>query len=157
MLIEFMERKQGIAAMALQGGRQRAANVATELSRRGRMKASAELCNEAVGTLIRLAYQGDTNGIPVNIDPETGRILVPVPWGEAGHRRYGLRSTEQRALRAYMRDLQDYEPAGAPVFTYDGPGRSWYLNIWDYPNGPGALAYWQKWGLTEKGYRERLR
>ena len=153
---QFAERKNGIAATTLQAGRQRVGNVAAALSLRGRFKASAELCNEAVAVLIRLCYEADTDGTAANVDSVTGRILIPCPWGESGHRRYGLRSTEQRALRRYMRDLQDHKPAGAPVFTYDPLTRNWYLNFYDH-NGPGALAYWQRWGITESGYRERLR
>lgn len=156
MIQEFAERKNGIAATNLQAARQRVGNVAAELSLRGQMKARAELCNEAVAALIRLCYESDTDGGPANVDKVTGRILIPCPWGESGHRRYGLRSTEQRALRRYMQDLQDYKPAGAPIFTYDPTSRCWYLNFYDH-KGPGALAYWEKWGINEGAYRERLR
>lgn len=153
MIELFAERKQGIVATALIGGRQRAANVAAQLSRRGRAQAAAELCNEAVGMLIQLCYEPDTDGNPANIDGATGRLLIPVPWGEKGHKYYGLRSTEQRVLRRYMIELQDHKPAGAPLFTYDGPERSWYLNIWDFPNGTGALEYWKRWGMSAKWIR----
>ena len=153
---QFAERKNGIAATSLQAGRQRVGSVAATLSLRGQMKARAELCNEAVGVLIQLCYEADTDGGPANVDVVSGRILIPLPWGERGHRRYGLRSTEQRALRRYMLDLQDHKPAGAPVFSYDPTSRNWYLNIYDH-NGPGALAYWEQWALNEKSYRERLR
>jgi len=152
----FSERKNGIAATALQAGRNRVGNVAGSLSLRGQMKARAELCNEAVARLIRLCYEADTGGGPANVDAVTGRILIPLPWGEKGHRRYGLRSTEQRALRAYMFDLQSHKPAGAPIFTYDPLSRSWYLNFYDH-KGPGALEYWQQWGLNESAYSERVR
>ena len=117
MIELFAARKQGIASTALQGGRQRAANVAASLSRRGLIKARAELCNEAVGVLIKLAYQGDTTGAPCNIDVGTGRLLIASPWGKLGHSYYGLRSTECRVLRRYMFDLQSHAPAGAPLFT----------------------------------------
>jgi len=153
---QFAERKNGIAATTLQAGRQRVGSVAAALSLRGQMKARAELCNEAVAVLIRLCYEADTDGGPANVDKVTGRILIPCPWGERGHRRYGLRSTEQRALRRYMLDLQDHKPAGAPVFTYDPTSRNWYLNFYDH-NGTKAVAYWEKWAMNEKSYRERLR
>ena len=157
MIELFAERKQGIAATALAGGRQRAANVAAALTLRGQMKARAELCNEAVAVLIRLCYEADTDGGAANVDKVTGRLLIPAPWGEAGHRRYGLRSTEGRALRRYMQDLQDYKPAGAPVFTYDPASRCWGLNLWDFAQLTGALSYWQRWGMNEKGFGERVR
>lgn len=157
MIELFAERKQGIAATALAGGRQRAASVAAALSLRGQMKARAELCNEAVGVLIKLAYQGDTTGAPVNIDGMTGRLLIATPWGPLGHRYYGLRSTEGRALRRYMFDLQSHAPAGPPLFTYDPASRSWGLNMWDFPSMAGAVAYWERWGLTEGTYRDRVR
>lgn len=157
MIEQFAERKNGIAATTLQAGRQRVGSVAAALSLRGQMKARAELCNEAVGALIRLCYEADTDGGPANVDSVTGRVLIPCPWGESGHRRYGLRSTEQRALRCYVRDLQDHRPAGAPVFSYDPLTRCWYLNFHDHHNAQSALAYWEKWGLNEQAYRERLR
>jgi len=129
---QFAERKNGIAATTLQAGRQRVGNVAATLSLRGRMKASAELCNEAVGVLIHLAWQADTDGSAANVDPVTGRLLIPAPWGDSGYRRYGLRSTEGRALRAYMMDIQQHQAAGALIFTYDPTTRNWYLNIYDH-------------------------
>jgi hypothetical protein len=156
MIQEFAERKEGIASSTLRAGRQRLGNVAAQLSRRGAMKARAELCNEAVGVAIRLCYESDTGGGPANVDSATGRILIPLPWGEKGHRAYGLRSTEQRALRAYMQDLQNHKPAGAPIFCYDPLTRCWYLNYFDH-NSASALAYWQRWGMTEAAYKERLR
>lgn len=153
MIELFAERKQGIVATALLSGRQRAANVAAQLSRRGRAQAAAELCNEAVGVLIHLCYEPDTDGNPANIDGATGRLLIPVPWGEKGHKYYGLRSTEQRALRRYMFDLQGSAATVAPLFVYDGPERSWFLNIWDFPNGPVALEYWKRSGISAKRVR----
>jgi hypothetical protein len=156
MIEQFAERKSGIAATVLAGGRQRVGNVAAALSQRGQAKARAELCNEAVAVLIRLCYEADTDGGPANVDKATGRILVALPWGEKGHRRYGLRSTEQRALRRYMQDLQNHKPASAPVFSYDPTSRSWYLNFYDHKS-TSALAYWQRWGMTEAAYKARLR
>lgn len=153
---EFIERKNGIAATTLQAGRQRMGTMAAALSRRGQMKARAELCNEAVGALLRLCYEADTDGSAANVDSVTGRILIPIPWGERGHRRYGLRSTEQRALRRYMLDLQAHQPAGPPLFAYDPTSRSWYLNFYDHDQA-SAAAYWEKWALNEKSYRQRLR
>ena len=156
MIELFAERKQGIAATALAGGRQRAASVAAQLSRRGLIKARAELCNEAVGVLIKLVYQGDTTGAPCNIDVGTGRLLISAPWGKLGHRFYGLRSTEGKVLRSYMFDLQSHAPAGPPLFTYDPLTRSWGLNMWDFPSMAGAVVYWERWGLTEGAYRDRM-
>jgi len=156
MIQEFAERKEGIASTTLRGGRQRLGNVAAQLSRRGAMKARAELCNEAVGVAIRLCYESDTGGGPANVDSATGRILIPLPWGEKGHRAYGLRSTEQRALRAYMQDLQNHKQASPPVFSYDCTSRSWYLNIYDH-TFTSALTYWKRWAMSEAAYRERLR
>jgi hypothetical protein len=154
MLQQFTERKSGVVGVALRAGRQRAANVAAQLSRRGRLAASAELCNEAVVSLLRLAWQADTDGCAANVDQVTGRLLVPAPWGDNGYRAYGLRSTEGRALRAYMMGLQNRPDA--PVFTYDGVTRSWYLNIFDH-TPDSSLAYWKKWGMTDRAYRDLVR
>ena len=156
MLQQFTERKGGVVGVALRAGRQRAGNVAAQLSRRGRLAASAELCNEAVTQLLRLAWQADTDGYAANVDQVTGRLLVPAPWGDNGYRAYGLRSTEGRALRGYMMGLQGKQGAGAPIFTYDGLSRSWYLNHFDH-TPQSSLDYWKRWGLSDKAYRELLR
>ena len=131
--------------------------MAAHLSRRWQIKARAELCNEAVGVLIKLAYQGDTTGAPVNIDTVTGRLLIAAPWGKLGHSYYGLRSTEGKVLRAYMFDLQSHAPAGPPIFTYDEASRNWGLNMWDFPSMAGAVAYWERWAMDEGTYRARMR
>ena len=156
MIELFAERKGGVVGVALRAGRQRAGNVAAQLSRRGRLAASAELCNEAVTQLLRLAWQADTDGYAANVDQVTGRLLVPAPWGDGGYLRWGLRSTEARALRAHMFNLQGKQGAGAPIFTYDPAARSWYLNIFDH-TPESSLAYWVKWGLSDKQYRQLLR
>ena len=156
MLQEFTERKGGVVGVALRAGRQRAGNVAAQLSRRGRLAASAELCNEAVTQLLRLVWQADTDGYAANVDQVTGRLLVPAPWGDNGYLAYGLRSTEARALRAHMFNLQDHKPAGAPIFTYDPAARSWYINFFDH-TPESSQAYWKKWGLSDRAYRELLR
>jgi hypothetical protein len=60
--------------------------MAEQLSRRGRVKASAELCNEAVGALVRLCYEADTDGNAANVDGATGRILIALPWGRVSQK-----------------------------------------------------------------------
>ncbi len=100
---EFPERKEEIVtARLLRFGRQRLADVSAELSRRGAAAAKAELANEAVGKLIGLCYERDTDGQPCNVEVGTGRLLVPAPWGRRGRDYYGLRPSEGNVLRVYL-------------------------------------------------------
>lgn len=151
---KFVERKEEtIGARVLRYGRQRAADVTHTMSRRGAAQANAELCNEAVNKLIGLAYEPDTDGQPANVDV-TGRLLIPAPWGRAGHQHYGLRRREGEALRYYLyRLIEQGEPA--PLFTYDR--RSWWLNIYDYPSLDRAINYWRKHQMTATSWRACVR
>lgn len=138
----FVGRKDEImTATVLRSARQRAASVAHTLTRRGALAAQAELINEAMCKLIDLVFEPDTDGKPANVATD-GRLLIPAPWGRAGHRLYGLRRSEGEALRLYLFRLER-EGKPAPLFTYDPTVRSWYLNVYDYPKRAAALAYWQ--------------
>ncbi len=150
---EFTQRKEqeeGIADTILRYGRQRVGDIAAHLSRNGAMAASAELCNGRVNVLIELVYEEDGTG-PCNRDPETGRLLVPVPWGRK-RTIYRLRATEADILRRHMLTLaQQSRPV--PLFLYDPATRCWYLNQWDYPDYQRAVLYWEVCSLSAVGYR----
>ncbi len=154
---EFPERKEEIiSARLLRFAQQRVADVSESLSRRGAAQAKAELANEAVGRLIDLCYERDTDGQPCNIDAGNGRLLIPVPWGRRGRSYYGLRPSEADLLRCYLQHLQTQRPAR--LFFYDK--RSWWLNCWDYPEKANALWYWRLVQLdagTWKKFEERVK
>lgn len=145
----FVERQPSIVGAALKGGRRRAADAAQSMSRRGAMAAAAELCNTAMFRLIELSYEQDEIGF-CNID-EDGRLLLPVPWGRH-YQRYGLRATESAVLALHVKGLGQ-SPKYAPLWLYDAPMRSWFLNRWDYGDTGAAFSYWKKCGLSAKTYR----
>ncbi len=156
-VFEFAGRKQAVATAKVQRkARQRTAQAAERLTRLGKARAAAELANEAVVNLIKLAYQIDPDtDKPANIDPVTGVLLIPAPWSSHNYRAWGLRATEADALRAYMLRLNETARQGKtppPVFVYDEVTRRWGLNLWDYPRVGQALAWWARYELSAKGF-----
>lgn len=122
--------------------------AAATLSRRNADAAIVELFSEAMQRLTLLAYERDGDGY-CNIDPVTWRVLIPAPWGRAGHRRWGMTRTESDVLREMVqcRQLQTGDrPPG--LWLYDRARRSWRLNLFDYDEGVDGQRYWQRWPLT---------
>jgi hypothetical protein len=151
-ITEFRQRKKSISTAAiLKFSRQRAANEAARLSRKGAMAASCELVNEAVNRLIELLYQHDTDGQACNVDPVTGRLLIPAPWGRAGFQHYGLRPTEANILRAYLFTLLETENH-VPLFEYDR--HQWFLNIFDYADYAKGISYWRRYQMTLSSWKK---
>lgn len=147
----FVMRKDEIMAAALQVGRQRAMSTAEELSRGGMMRASAELCNEAVTKLIELAYERDETGL-CNVDSTGVFVRFPVPWGRS-YMRYGLRSTEAAVLRLHVNRLMS-TVSPPPLWTYDPLSRRWGVNLFDYPNLSQAAVYWKRAEISARDYKQ---
>lgn len=125
--------------------------AAESLTRRNADQAIAELLNEALQACVRLCYERNDDGTPANVDGVTARILVPLPWGKAGHRRWGLRRGEAEALRAILFARQ---AQGNGLFLYDRSRRSWYLNVADYPTLRLAGGYVAQHPIGVTEYRQ---
>jgi hypothetical protein len=130
--------------------------AAAGLSRRGIMAAKAELANQALLTLVNVLYEADTDGKPANVDPHDGRIMVPVPWGRMGCRRWGLRASEGRALRWIVFN-RTAAVSVRPLLDYDAGARHWYLNLRTYPVLRPALVYLQNNPVTVDEWRQAWR
>ena len=103
--------------------------LATNLSRRGVASAKVELFNNVLAVAADLCLETDPDGRRVNIDHVTGVVLVPLPWGEGGYKRWGLRITECRQLRYIM--LQRAERDRPPLYAYEPTIRRWvFLTAW---------------------------
>ena len=112
--------------------------LATNLSRRGVAQAKVELMNHAVATAVDLCLECDPDGRPANVDHITGAVLVPLPWGEAGYRMWGLRVTECRQLRYILR--RRAEKDRPPLFDYDPQMRRWVFDrFWSRNTAAGYL------------------
>lgn len=147
-----LARKSGLAA-ATPPRFLRVRQAAENLSRRNADGAIVELFAEAVQRLTLLAYETDGNGF-CNIDGVTGRSLVPLPWGRAGHRRWGIRPSECIILREMMQ-LRQVAMEGRPpgLWQYNKAGRQWQLNLFDFDRLEDGQRYWQRWPLTVTEYR----
>ena len=62
-----------------------------------------------------------------NVDPQTGRIKVAVPWGKTGD----LSPTEAKRVVDWIDTVNKKAPKG-PVFEYRS--QAWHLNIKAYPS-----------------------
>lgn len=149
----LIERTQQLReALPMPNVKQRLAAAAAELSLAGNNQARVELLNEAVLALAKVLYECDPDGLPANIDTKTHRILIPVPWGRAGWKKWGLRYWESELLRkilivrGQMRRVQ-------PLFDYNEAARTWHLNYGDYSRLDLALLHWKQNQITLKEWR----
>jgi hypothetical protein len=117
------------------------ARLAQSLSRRNIDMATCELLNVAHSRLIELCYERDETGCLVNVDPATGKVLVPLCWGKKGHAKWGLTPSEADCLRSIMFTRQRN---GLPLFFFDRSRRAWYLALADHP----AMPVLKEWEIT---------
>jgi hypothetical protein len=128
--------------------------AAEALSRHNADAATIELFSESMQRLTLLAYETDDHGY-CNIDPITNRLLIPLPFGRAGHKRWGITPSESVVLREMVQQRQaerDGRPPG--LWLYDGSRRCWRLNLFDYDRLADGQRYWQRWPLSVVEYRE---
>ncbi|MBP8291463.1 MAG: hypothetical protein KAX65_01745 [Caldilineaceae bacterium] len=97
--------------------------LAQNLSRRGVAMAKVELMNQALATAVDLCLEEDPDGRPANVDHVTGIVIVPLPWGEAGYKLWGLRITECRQMRYILRARAERDRP--PLFDYHPELRRW--------------------------------
>lgn len=160
----LINRTQTIRELASNPDRtikQRMAQAAQELSLAGSNQARVELLNEAVLALAKVLYEVDPDGRPSNVDSRTYRILIPVPWGRAGWKRWGLRYWESEILRQIL-IVRGQMQRVAPLFDYNDQARTWHLNYGAYPRLDMALMHWRHnqillkdWRIHADAYRER--
>ena len=92
----------------------------------------------------------DPDGRLANVDHVSGAVLVPLPWGEAGYKMWGLRITEGRALRFIMRRRAERDRP--PLFSYDADARRW---VWSRSFGRNtAASYLRAAPITLAEYRQ---
>jgi hypothetical protein len=123
--------------------------VTQSLSRRGLAAAKVEIFNTALSAAVDLCLETDADGRLANVDHISGCVIVPLPWGEAGYKMWGLRVTECRQLRLIMR--QRAERDHPPLFVYDADARRW---VWSRSFGrTTAAAYLRNAPITLAEYR----
>jgi len=152
--------------------KKRIAAKAEDLSLAGRLAERLTLANEGIFKLTQLIYHADTDGSFANVDPKTGAILIPLPWGKLGHQHYNLRRTEADLCRMILlgrqRTLETMKPAERAkypqLYYYARDWRKWFANLDAYPTfdhaqhwlqaGPLTLQEWRI--ATEKSSQKRM-
>lgn len=124
--------------------------AAVALSRRTIDQATVELLNEALARLCLLCYERDDSDQLCNVDPATGRVLIPVPWGKLGYQKWGLSATEADTMRLIMLTRQR---EGLPLFHFDRSRRAWYLNLGDFGDDAQVIGQFKEWEITVGEYR----
>lgn len=127
------------------------------LTRKGLAALAVEHLTGALLRVIELAYEEDTDARLANVDAQDGRLLIPVPWGSAGYKKYGLRRREGEVLRLILFERMTPK-AGAPVplFTYAEERRTWHVNLFDFPSRSAAGDYLRHAGVTVREYKRCL-
>lgn len=152
-MVRVIARKEGIAhaSPARHTHIQRAAE---SLSRRNADAAVVELFSEAMQRLTLLAYEQDAHDY-CNIDPVSHRLLIPAPFGRAGHKRWGITPSEAVVLREMVQQRQAQRADRPPgVWQYDRTRRCWCLNLFDFDTVQDGQRYWQRWPLSVMEYRQ---
>lgn len=126
-----------------QGKLRRAAGA---LSRRTVHQARAELCMQRLHLAAAMLYEVDDAGELVNVDADTGRILIPLPWGRAGRSPWGLTGNEGDTLRYIVRAWA--------LFWYDASGRTWCVDLGRYPTAEAAHDYIERHAITVSTWRQ---
>jgi hypothetical protein len=124
----------------------RVAIAADNISRAGHAQAQLDVVISSMWALITILYERDADGTIVNYERSTGRILIPLPWGAGGWKRWGLRKWEAACLRRLLLQRVVERRRQPPLFDY-ASGR-WFLNIADYPT-----EEWARQWLTKEGPR----
>ena len=129
--------------------------VAEALTRRKLAGARADMLNEALQQFTTVLYDQDASGQLCNADEGTGQILLPVPWGRAGHRKWGLRYTESVVLRRILMVHQGvHERSQRPaLFLYDADTRTWSINLTDFATVGTALQRIEQTPITPAQWR----
>jgi hypothetical protein len=139
----LIERAQRVReSLPLPAINQRMGAVAESLSRAADEQVRVEIVNEALLAATTLCYQ-TIDGIPVNIDRRTGKVLVKLPWGRSGWNVWGLRYWEIVVLNGIVR-VRTPMRRPVPLFDYNEFGARWFLNVTDYPMLDAGLTYWQR-------------
>lgn len=136
--------------------KQRVAKSADELNLAGKLAEQMGYANEAIHKLATLVYTPDTDGLFCNVDPKTGLLLIPAPWGREGYKSYGLRQTEailcRMVLMGRQKQLEKMKAAERDrypqLFYYSPDWRKWFANLDAYPTYDSALGWLKTGPLT---------
>lgn len=136
--------------------KQQIAQAAQIRSLAGDIQARIGECEEAVLKLLDLLYQKDTDGVFANVESQTGKILCPLPWGQAGYKKWGLRDLSATVLRTWFmkRSAKYGEMVRPALFIYNQSDRRWYLNVQDYGTKELAWRFLEKEKLTIAEWRK---
>lgn len=145
---QLLERAQVVTTIAAPAAiKQRIAATADELNLAGHSQAQLDIAITAIAHLIAKLYTTEADGGLANVDSMTGRILMrPLPWGESGAARWGLRRWEGQCLRRLMLDRVGQRRRLPCLFDYNTESRQWHLNTHDYPTGVDALEWLKRDG-----------
>lgn len=143
--------------------KQRMAANTAEMDKSGEAAMHCEVLNEALLKLVALLYKRDEDGILANMDAMTGRILIALPWGDSGYKRWGLHSREAICLRHILMTRLSANHA-RHLFDYSPESRTWFVNVVHYPDVDRAMAYLQRkpiltgeWRTAASEYRQKRR
>lgn len=151
-LNNLFERAHDVArAVPHVSPQKRMSQRAEELSRAGTMQAHLDVCVAAMVALTNVLYATDADNRQPNLDEVTGRILIPLPWGSTGYKRWGLRRWEGYVLRKVL--IAKCRRGGAVLFGFDDATNQWYLDTETFPTVNSALLWIHQHGPTLHEWR----
>lgn len=89
----------------------------------------------------------------------TWEITCALPWGESGHKQWGLSSTEARCLRSIL--IERAATQRDTLLDYNAEHKCWHVDLHFYPTPEAALVWLShrpitndEWDKAMNGQRE---
>jgi len=145
--------------------KQKLGKAASDIDTETELQARLDLCINHMNDLISHLYDVDADGKYLNIDRKTYKILLlPLPWGENGAIKWGIKKWEGHCFRKLLLD-RVFNPRRLPcLFDYNQFSRDWFIDFYSYPDLPSAFRWvkcdgpnLQEWTRIVNDYREQER
>lgn len=123
-----------------------------ELHRGAILKAELLRVNDALMRLTELIYMPSDDRELDNVDPESGRILIPKPWGSMGREYFKL---SRRTADIMRRCLLSKRPSRRPaLYYYDPTAKDWFADLSNYPTLAGAMIWVKHEAISLSEWRQ---
>jgi len=129
-------------------GERVAAGAVKNVSRANYYQVRINRCNAALLAFVGFVYERQ-NGHLINVDNETGQLLITAPFSCRGYKDYGIRKAEGLALQKIMMAVSKLEQPRWWLM-YDADITRWFVNLADYRNPLQAQSYLDKISIDNR-------
>lgn len=123
-------------------------NAVRDVSRANYYQVRINRVQAAMLAFVGFVYERQ-NGHLINVDVDTGQLLITAPFTRSGFGDYGLRKSEGMALQRIVMSASERDQ---PVWwlLYDGDLKRWFVNVADYRNPLQAQSWIDTIGIQQR-------